>query len=189
MSADLEPGRPGGLSRRALLAGAPAALAVLVTAGCDSDTGVSLPSIPGLAPEQQDNPDLPRVQDALAGEEAVLAAVQQVQRRQRTLRKALAATAAVHQSHVDLLRSAAEDAASPSPSPSPPVARVPRDPAAAVAALVRLERKLAADHVDTAMGSRSGVLARVVASMSAAAAQQAVVVGALPVRSAKEAGQ
>lgn len=171
------------------MAGAPAALAVLATAGCDSDAGVSLPSIPGLTAEQKDNPDVDRVQDALRGEETMLAAVQQVQRRQKSLRKALDATAAVHQSHVDLLRSAVEDAGSPSPSPSPPAGTLPRDPAGSVAALVRLERKLTADHVDTAMGSRSGVLARVVASMSAAAAQQAVLIGALPVRAAKDTDQ
>lgn len=171
------------------MAGAPAVLAVLVTAGCDSDSGVSLPSIPGLTATQEDNPDLPRVQDALADEEAALAAVQQVRRRQRSLRKALAGTEAAHRSHVDLLRSAVEDAGSQSASPTPPATRLPRDPGGAVAALVRLERKLAADHVDTAMACRSGVLARVVASMSAAAAQQAVVIGALPARSSQEPAQ
>jgi len=175
---------PGRLSRRALGAGVlatPAALAVLTTAGCDSG-GVDLPSLPGLPAgnEDQDQPDLDQVQDALRGEQAMLATVQQVRRRQRSMRKALGATAAVHQAHVDLLQSAVEGASSASPAPPPSSAhKLSSDPAKAVAGLVTLERKLSAAHAGTALSSRSGVLARVVAAMSAAAAQQAVVIGRL----------
>lgn len=141
---------------------------------CDPDEPLERPGLPGLPGEE---PDLAQVRRALLDEQRVLEQVARVRRRHRQLRRPLAATAAVHEAHVELLRRAADDdpgeadgndAAEPRP-------RVPAAPATAVAELIRLERSLAAEHVETAMASRSGVLARLVAALSAAAAQQAVV--------------
>ncbi len=167
------------LSRRALGSGvaALAASTALVTAGCDSGDGLDLPAVPGL-PDSEEEPDRPRVLDALRGEHLVLVQLRRTQRRHRRLRRQLRPVVALHQGHVDLLSGAVD---TPSASPAEKRPRVPTDPGAAVAALVRLERALAAEHVDTAVQSESGVLARVVATMSAAAAQQAVVLSALTV--------
>lgn len=169
------------VSRRAFGTGVAGFVAstALVTSGCDTDEGLDLPGLPPLGEE----PDHDRVLDGLRDETAVLDQVRQVRRRHQELRRPLAATVTVHRAHIELLGRAVdgadedseEDAAEPGPG------RVPADPAKAVAQLVRLERSLAEQHVATAMRSRSGVLARVVATMSAAAAQQAVVLAPLAV--------
>jgi hypothetical protein len=165
------------LSRRTLgsrVAGL-AVSAALVTAGCDTDEPLDLPGLPPIGEE----PDRDRVLTGLRDEQAVLEQVSRVRRRHRRLRRALAPTAAVHQAHVELLSRAVDD--SDDASEAGPDSPVPGDPAKAVAQLVRLERSLAERHVATAVKSRSGVLARVVAAMSAAAAQQAVVLAPLAV--------
>lgn len=151
---------------------------VLLTAGCDTDRPLDLPGLPPLGEE----PDQDRVLDALRDEQVVLDEVQQVRRRHPGLRRELAATAAVHEAHVALLSKAVDDGTSPSEPADPggdedDKKRVAPSPARARAQLARSEQGLADRHVATALKSRSGVLARVVASMSAAAAQQAVLLG------------
>lgn len=150
----------------------------LVTAGCDTDRPLDLPGLPPLGAE----PDQDRVLDALRDEQVVLDEVRQVRRRHPGLRRELATTAAVHEAHVALL-SKAVDGTSPSDPADPggdedDETRVAPSPARARAQLARSEQGLADQHVATALKSRSGVLARLVASMSAAAAQQAVLLGA-----------
>jgi hypothetical protein len=168
------------LSRRTVGSGiiGLAAASALVTSGCDPDDGLALPGLP----DDREEPDRDQVLAALDDERAVLDHVVRVQRRHRQLRRTLAATAAVHRAHVELLRGAVEDAEVAEPEAEP----VPGDPVKAAAGLVRLEHDLADRHVSTAMECRSGSLARVVAVMSAAAAQQAVVLAPLA-GSAKEA--
>jgi hypothetical protein len=162
------------LTRRSFGSGLVAAATVLATSGCDTDDGFDLPGIPDAGEE----PDHDQVLASLRDELAVLDQVQQVQRRHRSLRRPLAATAAVHEAHVELLTRADDTSDAPEGAETAS-RRVPADPSAAVALLVRLERSLATKHVETAMASRSGVLARVVATMSAAAAQQAHVLSSL----------
>ena len=183
---DSRTGARTAVSRRAFGTGVVgvAASTALLTAGCDPDVGIDLPGLPTIGSE----PDHDRVVAGLRDEQAVLDAVARVRRRHRTLRSDLAATEAVHQSHVDLLGKAVDDGekgqgtdGSEGSDAGSPGDRVPGNPAQAVAELIRLERGLAARHVATAMKSRSGTLARAVAAMSAAAAQQAVVLAPLAV--------
>jgi hypothetical protein len=195
VSADTVPaGLPGPgrspVSRRAFGTGLAAVTTALLTAGCDPDDGLDLPGLPAIGNE----PDNDRVVAGLRDEQAVLDRVARVRQEHRALRSALAPTEAVHQSHVDLLGRAVEDserAGGPGGSTGSGArdsGRVPGDPAQAVAELIVLERGLAERHVATSVTSRSGTLARVVAAMSAAAAQQAVVLAPLAVRAAAQGG-
>ena len=152
-----------------------ATVSALATSGCDADEGLDLPGLPDLAEE----PDHDRVLAALRDERAVLDQLRRVQERHRPLRRRLEPAVEVHRAHVELLARTDDVTAGPGPDGTSGAGRVPGAPSDAVAQLVRLERSLATKHVTTAMASRSGVLARVVASMSAAAAQQAVVLAAL----------
>jgi hypothetical protein len=167
---------PGGVTRRAFGIGlvGVAASTALVTTGCNPDEPLDLPGLPAVDEE----PDLDRVVTALDDEQRMLDVVVRVRRRHRQLRRTLAATESVHAAHVDLLSRAVETPQTPGGN-GRDRPRVPDSPADAVAELVRLERSLADRHVDTAVRSSSGVLARVVAAMSAAAAQQAVVLASV----------
>lgn len=159
------------------------AASTLLFAGCDSDEPLDLPGLPGRG---EDEPDLARVRAGLRGEQTVLDQLDRVRRRHRALRRPLAATADVHRAHVQLLSRAVEGDDDGDAPPEGTRDRVPRDPAEALVQLVRLERSLAESHVETAMRSRSGDLARVVAAMSAAAAQQEVTLAALATRTAAQ---
>lgn len=174
-------GRASGprLGRRALGRGAVLASASLVTAGCDNAGPLALPGRPDT--EAETGPDHARVLAGLRDEQAVLERVQQVRRRHPELRGTLRPTAAVHQAHVELLLRGVEETGADVATGRGP-GRVPADPANALADLVRLERRLAENHVGTAMRTRSGVLARAIASMSAAAAQQAVLLAPIAAR-------
>lgn len=162
------------------------AATTLLVAGCDSEEALDLPGLPG---GEEDEPDLDRVRTALRDEQAVLDQITRARRRHRSLRRSLAATAEVHRAHAQLLGRAVEgnegdegDEGDGSTPPAGSGTRVPRDPAVALAQLVRSERSLAQRHVETSMRARSGDLARVLAAMSAAAAQQEVTLGALVVQ-------
>ena len=172
------------LTRRTFGSGlvALAAATTLVTSGCDTDGGLDLPGLP----EPQEDPDEKQAAGALLDEQQILERVLRVQRRHRRLRSALEPSADVHRAHVELLSGALQDdGTGPATGLS---SRVPTDPVRAVAELVQLERDLADRHVATSMACRSGALARVVAVMSAAAAQQAVALTPLAT-TPKEAGQ
>lgn len=157
-----------------------ATVSALATSGCDTDDGLDLPGLPDVAEE----PDREQVLAALRDEQAVLDQLRRVQERHRPLRRRLEPVVEVHRAHVELLAQA-DDVG---PDGTGEAGRVPGAPSDAVAQLVRLERSLSAQHVTTAMASRSGVLARVVASMSAAAAQQAVVLSALASEASPDPG-
>ena len=201
MSPDPVPGRPPGpggraVSRRAFGTGLGVAVSTaLLTTGCDTGDGIDLPGLPTIGEE----PDHDRVVAGLRDEQAVLDQVVRVRQKHRSLRSALAPTQAVHQAHVDLLSRAVDDTegsdgsdgsdgSAESGAARRDRGRVPGDPAQAVAELVRLERALAERHVTTSVKSRSGTLARVVAAMSAAAAQQAVVLSPLAVDTSDQEG-
>ncbi len=210
MSPDPVPGRPPGpggraVSRRAFGTGLGVAVSTaLLTTGCDTGDGIDLPGLPTIGEE----PDHDRVVAGLRDEQAVLDQVVRVRQKHRSLRSALAPTQAVHQAHVDLLSRAVDDTEGSDGSAGSDGSdgsddsdgsagsgaarrdrgRVPGDPAQAVAELVRLERALAERHVTTSVKSRSGTLARVVAAMSAAAAQQAVVLSPLAVDTSDQEG-
>jgi hypothetical protein len=151
-----------------------------VTSGCDTAEPLRLPGLPDPAEE----PDRDRVLAAARAEQAALALAERVLRRHRQaagLREPLDRTVTTHRAHVELLTKALEgeeleERRSPGADP------VPADAAQAVAALVRRERALSQELASIAVRSRSGALARVVASMSAAAAQQAALLLPLSVR-------
>lgn len=153
-----------------------AVLATLSLAGCTDEDGVDLPGLPPLG-EEQPEPDRDLVLTALGHEQLVLDQVQRTRARHPGLRRALAGTAAVHRAHVELLTAAVEDPAAP-PGRSRPV---PRSERAALAELAAAERALSGQHVTTAMAAASGVFARLVAGLSAAAAQQSAVLTGIPV--------
>ena len=140
------------------------AATLLGLAGC---TDVA-PDRPAALPELQRDPDHDLVVASLAVEQAHLDRVAAVRRRHRRMRAALAASAAVHLSHVEVLRGAVEDAAAPEPAPWP----VPVAPARALAALAASARNAAREQADIAMAAESGTFARLAAGMAAAAAQQ-----------------
>lgn len=156
-------------SRREALAGLGAAafgLTVLTVAGCgdltESDQHV----------EQSTRPDSDRrlVLAALAAEQAALAALSRTRKKHRSLRKRTVTAMHVHQEHVTLLEKAVDQAAGQRRG-SGQGTRVPGRPEPALEALVLLEANTSAQHIATALAAHSGAFARVMASMSAAAAQ------------------
>jgi hypothetical protein len=105
------------------------------------------------------------------------------------LERVFADARAAHAAHVTLLEDAAPEPAAASPSagetPSdgdgttgPRRLRVPADPARALRAIARREDELALVDKRSAFAAESGAFARVLASMAASAAQQAVVLRA-----------
>ncbi len=114
---------------------------------------------------------------ALRAEDERVQDLRTVRRRQRSLRAGLSATEAVHRRHRTLLRAALpEGLASSSPeSPGQQGRSAPVD----LRALTRSERALSARQAGLAMSADSGALARLLAGLSAAAAQQAEVLAGL----------
>jgi hypothetical protein len=120
------------------------------------------------------DPDAALAVRVLAGEELMLARVTATIRRHRRLAPVLAGALSAHTTHVRLLRTAVpahgSASASPTPTPVPPVP-VGRQPA--LVALAGSETALTQSHARDAVAARSGPLARVLASLAAASAQQA----------------
>jgi len=130
---------------------------------------------------------------ALADEQSALDAVEATAARHRDLAELLAPVIAAHSEHVRLLAEAAPAtpapaaeagaAASPSSSPSAPDEqdprrhRVPREPQAALTSISATEQDLSTSIKRHAFVAQSGAFARLLASMAASAAQQAVVLG------------
>jgi hypothetical protein len=156
------------MSRRRVTAGLLAAVSLPLVAGCDDD-GVDLPGLPEIGPD----PDEPLLEGALTAEQQMTRSLQRIARRHRVLRPVLGPAVEVHQAHVALLTEAA-GADGPPATDTPEPAASPR---AALAALVREERRLAAGHVERAMTARSGPFARLTAVLAAAATQQSVALG------------
>jgi hypothetical protein len=177
---------------------------VTLLSGCTIG-GKPEPLPPVREPTPGVDPDVVVAGDTLAAERAMLDRVSATMARHTGLAPLLTPVAAVHQAHVELLTRAVPDsatsAASPSgsasPTTSPPgvptgptaassspsagsgatteTVRVPRDPDRAVRDLARHEDALSLVDKQQAFTARSGAFARLLASMAAAAAQQAVV--------------
>jgi hypothetical protein len=166
------PRRPGP-SRRAVL-GALTAAAGTTLAGCTSAGAPPRPrptiTPPASTPPPQ--PDVPLAAAVLRREQAVLDRVRATSRRHPRLAATLTGARAAHHAHVQLLRGAVPAGTSGGGL----VRRTPRVPAegiAALRALARAEGDLAASGRRSALAADSGAFARVLASMAAAAAQQA----------------
>ena len=166
-----------GLTRRTALAGA--LTAGVVASGCTSLSDPADRTAP--APVSGPAPDVELAAQVLAREQEMLARVRRTARRHAPLRDQLAAVMTIHVRHVDLLSEAVPDpgnAPTPStatPAPTPPA--VPADPARALRRLARQEDTLSLQNRQSAFAARSGGFARLLASMAAASAQQAVLLG------------
>jgi hypothetical protein len=135
------------------------------------------------------DPDVALAATVLADEQALLDQVLATLERHPGLEAALAGARSAHQAHVELLKDAVPDDArtpetdpgsptvSPSVSPSvgasPSVPRVPARVPVALGAVARAEDRLALVGRRSSFAAQSGAFARVLASMAAAAAQQA----------------
>jgi hypothetical protein len=165
---------PYELGRRPVaLAGA--AGAVLLVTGCTSRHRRGQP----VLPPQRENPDEALVARALAAEQALVRRIELTTRRHPSLRRHVREALIVHRSHVELLQKAGDGQRSGAASATPHhgEVRVPAAPRTAVAALVRAEQSLERSQATAALKADSGVFARVLAGMAAAAAQQAVLLG------------
>jgi hypothetical protein len=186
------------VSRRSVLLGTVA----LGTAACtpysleqdQRQAGRTPASTPQPAPRT--DPDVALAATVLAAEQDLVARVERTLAAHPRLERLLGPTRDGHAAHVDLLAEAAPKSpaatASPSVSALPSLsgsasptetddAHVPRDAGRAVRALARAEDELGAANRASAFSAESGAFARVLASMAAAAAQQAVVLGAASV--------
>jgi hypothetical protein len=171
------PAGPGGalLGRRALATGALGGLLVLTGCTDDSPPDVEPEPSPTSVPPGED-PDVRLVAAALEDERAVVALLAGARRRHPSVRRQLAPALRVHQAHVRLLTDATDLRPTEVPFPERVApGALPR----LLDRLVNAERSLVEQHTATAVAARSGTLARVLAGMAAAAAQQAVVVDAL----------
>jgi hypothetical protein len=167
------------VSRRTALGGTvlAAVLAGGLAAGCTAPGRRGSGTRPQGSPA---DPDVTLLSAALDSERRLLDRVSATVRRHPGLSATLAGARAAHRAHVDLLRAGAPSSsptASPSASASasgstaPPV---PGTPAAALLALAGAEDDQSGSVRKDALAARSGAFARVLASMAAAAAQQAV---------------
>ena len=166
-------------SRRAVVAGLAGLSAVsgLTLAGCSSDSGLSLPDLSG-EPSAPD-PDRGLTRRVRDDEQQVLDLVDATVSRHRSLRGPLRSARRAHAAHLALLTP--DGARRPSDRGSRRSPHVAGDPGRALAAVVDAEHALTRRHAASAVRAQSGPLARVVASMSAAAAQQATALGSVDV--------
>lgn len=182
------------VSRRAVLATTAGATGLAVS-GCTLGGPRERPRRGGddSAPPEED-PDVAVATEALAAVETVLALAVATGSRHPDLAAGIADTVAVHERHGSLLVDAVPGAARPRPTNSPteagspgspdptttpsPTVDVPRSPARALARLVAAERTLVSEGKRLAFAAQSGAFARVLGSLAASAAQQAVVLSA-----------
>jgi hypothetical protein len=147
------------ISRRTALGGTLAGVAALV--GCD--LGGSEPASAPTPPAGSADPDAELVELVLDDIVAALVLVNALGSRHRSLRQPMARLARVHQAHLSVLGSRDPD------DRRPPRTRTTTDALAVVRKREQRHQRLLAEH---AMSARSGRLARLLASMSAAIAQQ-----------------
>jgi hypothetical protein len=149
-------------------------------AGCTAPGPDESPSAPRASRE---DPDVVLLAAVLASEQRLLDRVVATLRRHPDLpaaqSAALAGARATHRAHVDLLQAGGpSESPSPSGSGSPSTTAtatpVPRTATAALLALAGAEDDQSGSVRHEALAARSGAFARVLASMAAAAAQQAV---------------
>ncbi len=172
------------VSRRTAVGGA-AALGALAVTGC---TPRGIDARPGPTPavtrSPDTDPDVTLAATVLADEQAMLDRVLATVRRHPRLGTTLAAARTAHTAHVDLLTAAVPRDGVPLGDARrrhrrrhrrrlPGRTRVPGRAAAALAALAREEDRLSLLGRRSAFAAESGAFARVLASMAAAAAQQA----------------
>ena len=179
-----------GLTRRTALgvltAGSAAALAGCTPSGIDRRPSKNA----SAAPTPDADPDVALAATVLADEQAMLDLIAATVARHPGLEARLATARDSHQAHVDLLTKAVPSDARVSPGASPstgtspsvsesgsPSPTVPARRPRAVAALADAEDRLALVGRRSAFAARSGVFARVLAGMSASAAQHAVALG------------
>lgn len=154
--------------RTALGAFAGTALAAAGTAGlagCGTARARRGPSVGG----PDEDPDTVLLRSVVDEVDAVVALLEVVRRRERSLRPRVGRLLEVHAQHRELLASAVD---SPAPSPAGRRTRPPRGRAAATAEVTRREERLADRLATAAVEAESGTFARVLASMSAAVRQQ-----------------
>lgn len=152
------------LSRRGVLALAALGSGVAL-AGCDPDPGVSPSSGSTVAvtPSPVGLPDRARVEQALARAAAFLAAIEQLGRGRRPLRRRLAPLSALHGRQVDVLTTALTPlTASPSASPAPTTDTL--------AALLAAEESWVTGLAADAEAAQDGVVARLLAVLAAGSA-------------------
>jgi hypothetical protein len=163
---------PPGVSRRTALGGF-AALGAAVASGCTAEGPGHPGPTPGTAASTPD-PDVTLSSTVLVDEQAILDLLVATVDRHPLLAGRVAGARAGHHAHVVLLTEAVPKGA----ASDGPAARhrhpVPDAPTAALAALAGAEDRLALLDRRSALAAESGALARVLASMAAAASQQAV---------------
>ena len=161
---------PAQPTRRAVVAGLTTA-AGLALAGCSGEEDPSSLGA-GDARPVADDPDQALAQRVRRDEIALLELVRSTATKHRPLRARLKPAARSHLDHVGRLTQET------SLSLATRKRRVAANADGALADVVAAERRLARTHAASALDAQSGALARVIASMSAAAAQQAAVLGA-----------
>lgn len=180
------------VSRRAAIGLAVAGVAVV--SGC-TPSGVDRRAKPTPTQTQtpDEDPDVALAATVLTGEQAMLDRVLATVRHHPGLGPVLSGAETAHRAHVRLLTDAVPDDARPSPTPSvgasgtgapsatpaatpttAPRTPVPAHPGPALALLAGEEDHLSLVDKRSAFAAESGAFARVLASMAAAAAQQAV---------------
>jgi DNA-binding NarL/FixJ family response regulator len=123
------------------------------------------------APEQEGvHPDSQLVAAVVREEQRLVVAYRTVMARHRQLRPALSVLLDHHETHLEVLGAAANGSGAPSRG---------RSERAALALLRRLEADTIASLRRSAVGARSGDLARALASMAASGAQHVVVLDGL----------
>lgn len=170
--------RPTRLSRRGALG---VSAGAVLLAGCrdvpvEQTRPGALATATGTGPATpREDPDADLLRTALALEATQVARLERVQ--ELPLRppsaRLVAAALRVHRAHVQLLRG--DDAAPVVPDPAAPAVRL-------LARLPATELVIAEQHASAATTAASGPFARVLASLAAAARQQAQVLGDLEVR-------
>jgi hypothetical protein len=177
--------RTSSLSRRAALAAAVGAVAA--GTACTPNSANRRSDREPSARAAEPLPDVTLAATVVADEQDLLDRIDATLDRHPRLARVLADAREAHSAHVALLEDAAPDPTSASPgetpsaegsptAPRPP--RVPADPARALRAIARREDELSLVDKRSAFAAESGAFARVLASMAASAAQQAVVLRA-----------
>ena len=159
--------------------------------GAGRTTGPVPPADPEVDPSTPEaDPDVALAAAVLADEQEMIDRIVATTAAHPALAPLLAVTRAVHEQHVALLADAAPEVrasatSSPdAPVPEQPKARRPRKPSRvrqrdrAVTALARRETRLSLLDERSALVAESSAFARVLASMTAAASQQAVLLRA-----------
>ena len=166
------------LSRRALLgSGAALGLTAALSACDDVPLAQTRPGAFGAprasaVPTPGPDPDRALLQAALLLEANQVARLERVLRLRlpREVSRRLSTARSVHAAHVDLLRG---------DDPAPSIQAPPAAPARLLGRLPGTEISIAEQHASAAVAAQSGPFARVLASMAAAARQQATLLSGL----------